>query len=188
MGETSKAKNLGAPDLFNKLYKPEETTQRLTELSNSTRIYNNENTRFAGTRESMKLLKDFEATVIRAMFKVRKKAPITHLYQLSGIEPLEATLHKSCFGLFHNVWMNPDTPSSKFIKIILQNPSKYKLNYWPKHIQSLAKRYEIPDPAELLKRRYPDKEKWKMYIARKIETHHQRILADKSFKINQECP
>lgn len=132
---------------------------------------------------SLQLLKDFEATVLRSIFKVRKKAPLTHLYQLSGIEPIEATLHKSCFSLFHNVWMNPQTPSAQLIKIILENPTKYTLNYWPKHIQMLARRYKIPDPAILLQRRHPDKEKWKSYIAKKINQHHQQILKEKIYRM-----
>ena len=127
-------------------------------------------------KESLKLLKDFEATVLRAMFKVRKGASLIPLFQMSGIEPIEATLHKSCFSLFHNVWMNPETPSSKFCKIILQNPEKYKFKYWPKHIQALAARYKIPDPAKLIERKHPEKETWKRYVAKKIETHHQKIL------------
>ena len=126
--------------------------------------------------DSMKLLKDFEATVLRSIFKVRRKASTIHLYQMSGIENIEATLHKQVFGLLHNVWINPETPSAKFIKVILED-SKFKYNYWPRHVQKLAARYRIPDPALLLKEPPPEKETWKKYVGKKIEQHHQEILA-----------
>ena len=130
-------------------------------------------------KEALKLITDFEHTVLRSIFKVRKKAPVAHLYQISGLEPIEATLHKQVFGLFHNVWKNPDTPCTKLIKVILQSKDKFRLNYWPRHLQALAKRYKIPDPAILINRKHPEKDTWKKYVAQKIEQHHQDILRSK---------
>ena len=51
------------------------------------------------TGQALEELKGFEETVLRRMFKVRKKASIVPIYDISGIEPIEASLHKQTFSL-----------------------------------------------------------------------------------------
>lgn len=130
--------------------------------------------------DSMKILQQFQETVIRRMFKVRDKASITPLLDISGIEPVEASLHKQVFSLFYNFWLNPETPSSKLNKLILQNPEKYKkMNYWPNHVRDLCDKYNLPSPLKLLSEKIPSKEAWKSYIEKKINSYHQNKMKDK---------
>ena len=129
--------------------------------------------------EALKELKQFEETVLRRMFKVRNKASVTPLYEISGIEPIEAALHKQTFSLFYNFWLNPQTPSSKVNKIILQNPTKYKKTYWPNHVRNLSIKYNIPPPLQLLSEPIPNKEKWKKYVAEKVNSHHNSKIKER---------
>ena len=129
--------------------------------------------------KALQELKNFEETVLRRMFKVRKKASVTPLYNISGIEPIEASLHKQTFSLFYNFWLNPDTPASKVNKVILKHPDKYKKNYWPNHVKELCELYSLPPPLELLQEKVPEKEAWKSYVASKVNSFHNTKNLDK---------
>ena len=131
------------------------------------------------TGTDLEELKTFEETILRRMFKVRNKASVFPIYDISGIEPIEATLHKQTFSLFYNFWLNPQTPASKVNKIILENPQKYKKNYWPTHVRELAAKYGIMDPLEILKEPITNKESWKKYVASKVNEYHNKKNKEK---------
>ena len=59
--------------------------------------------------DSLAELEKFQETVVRRMFKVREKASIQPLLEISGIEPISAALHKQVLSLFYNFWINPDS-------------------------------------------------------------------------------
>ena len=120
--------------------------------------------------EALKELTKFEHTLMRRMFKVRKKASVIPLYDISGFKPIEASIHKQMFLLFYNFWLNPQTPSSKVVKLLLENPNKYHGNYWSTHLWQLCGKYDIPDP--LLKEKILKKESWKNYTSNKITRYH----------------
>ena len=76
--------------------------------------------------------------------------------------------------------MNPNTPFLKLIKLILENPDKYKkMKYWPNHIRDLCEMYNRLDQLTLLQEKIPKKEVWKRYVHEKGNNYHHQKLKEK---------
>ena len=51
----------------------------------------------------------FHRKILRGFLGLSNRAPVPALYFLTGEVPLEATIHRDIFSLFHNIWCNPHT-------------------------------------------------------------------------------
>lgn len=126
----------------------------------------------------MKMITDYEKSILRKMFYLRKTSRFQQLYLILGECPAEVKIHRDTFQLFHNIWESRgQTELAKFCLDFLAKDMKRET--WPKYIRRLAEWYDITDPEDCLKNPPPDKEVWSNYIAKKIIRWHEENIKRK---------
>jgi len=123
----------------------------------------------------IKPLNIFHRKVMRSFLGLSDKSPIPCAYFLTGELPLEATLHKDVFTLFHNVWSNPETKIFEIVKFLLLNCPKNS-HTWSRHVMNLAVMYGINDPALAIQSVPPSKTEYSKLTLTKITAYHESEL------------
>ena len=123
----------------------------------------------------------FHRKSIRGFLGLSNRAPVPSLYFLTGELPLEASIHRDIFSLFHNLWSNPTTKIHGLIKYLLENCPKNS-NTWSRHIRNLALTYSIQDPNEVINNTPPSKREYSNYILTKITVYWEKELRERASK------
>ena len=117
----------------------------------------------------------FQRKILRSFLRLSEKAPIPALHFLTGEIPIIAKIHRDVFGLFFNVWINPQTKVHDIVKYLLES-APTNSNTWSIHLKNLAVMYEIEDPFALITKKPPSKEAFKTHISAKITSYWEKAL------------
>ena len=126
----------------------------------------------------------FQRKMLKSFLSISDKAPTPAIHFLTGELPINAKIHRDVFGLFYNVWSNPQTKVYDIVKYLLENAPKNS-NTWSAHLKNLASIYDMEDPLAMIKRSPPSKESFKKYVAAKITSHWERKLR-KAAELNRK--
>ena len=109
---------------------------------------------------------NFEKTLIRRYFGLRKNSSIMVPYMLLGLEPVEVNLERELLSLFWNIWRNKRNPVFKINKRILEK--RKKGNFWIWRVDSILRKYGFPQANVLMREKNPTKTQWKNIVKRTI--------------------
>ena len=123
----------------------------------------------------LKSLATFQRKIIRGFLHLSQSSPIPSLFFLAGELPIEASIHRDVFSLFHIIWSNPHTKIFKIIKHLLSNSSSNS-HTWSRHVRNLSLMYDIEDPVMSIEKPPPSKDDYSCYILTKITAYHERAL------------
>ena len=119
----------------------------------------------------IKELVNLEKDVLRTMMNVRDKSPMNTLYKITGQLP---HLHKGIFSLIHTIWSNSNNPVNTLL--IRSTQDQYNKGTWLEEAERTLKTYNMPNLANLLKLKCPDKDNWKNFCKKEIKTKWELII------------
>ena len=99
---------------------------------------------------------------------VRDRASMVMIYKITGQLPITAHLDNAVLSLLHNVWKNPSNPVFNLILSCLKNPDGK--NTWAREVERILRKYEMPNLPDLFSLRCPEKESWKRYRSKRIQS------------------
>ena len=117
----------------------------------------------------------FQRKILRSFLRLSEQSPIPALHFLTGELTIVAKVHRDVFGLFYNVWINPQTKVYDIVKYLLENAPNNS-NTWSTHLKNLAKMYDIEDPLLMITGHPPPKDNFKRYICAKITSYCEKTL------------
>ena len=120
-------------------------------------------------RESdKKEIVDFEKYMLRHLLGVRDRASMMMIYKLTGQLPITAHLDNAVLSLLHNIWKNHTNPIFKLVLSCLKTPAGK--NTWAREAERILSKYGMPNLTDLFTMRCPEKEAWKRYRTKRIQT------------------
>ena len=121
----------------------------------------------------LKSLTIFHHKILRGFLKLSNSSPVPSLYFLLGELPIEARVHIDLLTLFHNILANPETKLSRVASYILMM-SDDKSTTWCNHVRLVCRKYDLPDPLQLLQCTPIPRAEWKTLIVTKITAYHEK--------------
>ena len=122
-------------------------------------------------------LRQFSELMLRRAFRVRDKAMTAPLHQIVQVAPVDCDLHCQVFALLYNIWCL-DGPVKDLVNHILADKT-LKLKYWPNHVNTLCKRFNIPGIESMFKLDPPTKKAFKVFANEKIKDFYTDKLKAK---------